>query len=150
MKSWEAKISNTKKQRIVAYGFDVLGFELPSAPVSVGDNAEVEYLPFQTNGALDHADAAIIPQGIFEKIEYSHAYGETHTDVQVRKATLQEREKQLFNLIQEGKWVCFIVASIVDEVPQGWNSQEVDNTDLCKRLLNALGITKHDGKESMG
>ena len=99
--------TSNKKLRIIAYGFDVLGFQLPTTSVSVGDNAEVEYLPFQANGALDQADAAIIPQGIFEKIEYTHGIGETYTDVHVRKAILQERQKQVFNLIEEGKWVCF-------------------------------------------
>jgi hypothetical protein len=44
----------------------VLGFELPTTPVSVEDNAQIEYLSFQANAVLDEADGAIIPQGIFE------------------------------------------------------------------------------------
>jgi hypothetical protein len=91
---------------------------------------------------LDQADGVIIPQGIFETIKYSNNYGDTYTDVKVSKSVLQERDKQVFNLIQEGKWVCFLVRSIVDKVPQGWDFQEIDDTDLCKRLLNALEITK--------
>ncbi len=122
----------------------MLGFELPSAPVSVGGSAEVEYLPFQANGALDHADAAIIPQGIFENIKSTHNYGETYTDVHEEKAILQERQKQVFNLIEERKWVCFLVGSIIDKVPNGWYTTEIDDTDLCKKLLNAVGVTKHE------
>ncbi len=142
MKFPEDDISTNKKLRIIAYGFDVLGFELPTTPVSVGDNAQIEYLSFPANAALDEADGAIIPQGIFERIEYSHGYGETYTDVHVKKAILQERQKQVFNLIDERKWVCFLVGSIIDKVPNGWDTREIDDTDLCKRLLNALGITK--------
>lgn len=69
----------------------MLGFKLPSTPVSVGDNAEVEYWPFESNGALDDGDAAIIPQGIFEVIETTRGAGEIYTDVRVRKGMLQER-----------------------------------------------------------
>jgi hypothetical protein len=61
--------SPNTKLRIIAYGFDVLGFS-PSESVSVGDDAEVEFLPFRGNGALDQADGVIIPQGIFEKLDY--------------------------------------------------------------------------------
>jgi hypothetical protein len=110
----------------------------------VGDSADVEFLPFDANAVLDEADAVIIPQGIFENFESSRRIGETYTDVQCSKAILQERQRQVFNLIEEKKWVCFLVGSIVDEVPQGdWNSQEIDDTDLCKRILNELEITKH-------
>jgi hypothetical protein len=134
-----------KKLRIIAYGFDVLGFQLPSAPVSVGDNAQIEFLPLQSPGALDQADGAIIPQGIFEKIDYQRSYAMgTHTQVRVQTALLQERQKQVFNMIEDGEWVCFLVRSIIDKVPQGdWDSQDIDDTDLCKRILNALEITKH-------
>lgn len=135
--------SKPEKLRVVAYGFDALGFQVPAKPVAVGDNAQVDFLPFESNAALDSVDAAIIPQGIFEKIEYRNSYMGTHTDVQVRKSLLQEREKQVFNLIQEGKWVCFLVGPIVDSVPEGWDTRDIDDTDLCKRLLNALEITKH-------
>jgi hypothetical protein len=102
-------------------------------------------LPFQANGALDHADAAIIPQGIFEKIDYQQILASgTHTNVRVHTALLQERQKQVFNMIGDGKWVCFLVGSIIDKVPQGdWDSQEIDDTELCKKILNALDITKH-------
>lgn len=126
--------------RIIAYGFDALGFHLPSSGVTVGNNAEIEFLPFQSKGVLDDADGAIIPQGIFETIEYSH--GDTYTDVHVNKAILQERQKQVFNLIDEQKWVCFLVSSIVDEVSDGWDTREIADTDLCKRALNALEVTK--------
>ena len=134
-----------KKLRIIAYGFDVLGFQLPSAPVSVRDNAQIEFLPLQSPGALDQADGAIIPQGIFEKIDYQRSYAMgTHTQVRVQTALLQERQKQVFNMIEDGEWVCFLVRSIIDKVPQGdWDSQDIDDTDLCKRILNALEITKH-------
>jgi hypothetical protein len=111
----------------------------------VGDNAQVEFLPLQSPGALDQADGAIIPQGIFEKIDFQQSYvAGTHTTVRVNTALLQERQKQIFNMVEDGKWACFLVGSIIDNVPQGdWDSQDIDDTDLCKRILNALEITKH-------
>ena len=62
----------SEKLRIIAYGFDALGFHLPSSGVTVGNNAEIEFLSFQSNGVLDDADGAIIPQGIFETIPGGH------------------------------------------------------------------------------
>ncbi len=146
----EVNISTpNKKLRIVAYGFDVLGFQLPSAPVSVGDNAEVEYLTFQANGALDEADGVIIPQGIFEEFEYNS--NRTYCEVRVNKALLQERQKQVFNLIEDKKWVCFLVGSIIDSVPRGdWDSREIPDTDLAKRLLNSLELTKSERRRVDG
>ncbi|MBI4523250.1 MAG: hypothetical protein HY695_05485 [Deltaproteobacteria bacterium] len=129
-----------KKLRIIAYGFDALGFPVAGTPVSVGGNAQVQFLPLESHGALDQADGAIIPQGIFEKIDYHRSYAE----VRVQKALLQGRQKQVFNMIEDGRWVCFLVGSIIDKIPQGdWHSQDIDDTDLCKRILNALEITKH-------
>jgi hypothetical protein len=47
-------------------------------------------------------------------------------------------------MIEGGRWVCFLVGAIVDKVPQGdWDSQNIDDTDLCKKILNALEITKY-------
>ena len=70
--------------------------------------------------------------------------GRRYANVQVHKGQLQERQKQVFNLIDDGKWVCFLVRSIVDSVPQGdWDSRDIDDTDLCKKILNALEITRH-------
>jgi len=137
--------SPIKTLRIIAYGFDDLGFQVPNESVSVGDDAQVEFLPLRGHGALDQADGVIIPQGIFEKLDYQRSYvGGTHTDVRVQTALLQERQKQVFNMIEDGKWVCFLVGTVIDKVPQGdWDLQDISDTDLCKRMLNALEITKH-------
>jgi hypothetical protein len=91
----EVDISKSnKKLRIIAYGFDVLGFQLPVMPVSVGDGAELHYLSFQANGALDRDDGVIIPQGIFEDIDYRRSYvGGNYAEVQFNRALLQEREE---------------------------------------------------------
>lgn len=93
---------------------------------------------------MDDADGVLIPQGIFEEINYQRAYGVgTYTNVRVDKGLLQERGKQVFNLIRECKWVCFLVGGIVDKVPQGdWNSQDINDSDLVKRMLNAIEITR--------
>jgi hypothetical protein len=99
--------------RIIGYGFDAIGFQLPNTPVSVGDNAQIEFVPLQSPEALDQADGAIIPQGIFETIDYQRSYDGTHTEVRVRKALLQERQKQVFNMIEDRKWVCFLLGSII-------------------------------------
>jgi hypothetical protein len=52
--------------------------------------------------------------------------------------------------MQEGKWVCFLVGSIVDTVPRGWDTQDIDDTDLTKRILTAVGLAKHQRQQVDG
>lgn len=53
-----------------------------------------------------------------------------------------ERAKQVFNLIRDEKWVCFLVGEIVDKVPHGYSYVDIKDTDLCKKLLNAFRVQR--------
>lgn len=124
-----------------AFGFDEAGFEMPTEACELADGSIVDIVGFNDSHALDQADGVIIPQGIFERIRTeSHNIWGTTSTVWVHKWPLLERERQVFNLLRQGKWVCFLVGEITDEIFPGINRETINDTDLCKRLLNAFGV----------
>lgn len=136
-----------KETRIFAYGFDAIGYETPRVNLTLNNIGEIEFIEFTGATSLDTADGVIIPQGIFEKIETSRDFmGSAHTEVQIYETLLLERERQVFNLLKEGKWVCFLVGEIIDHVPQGYNLQDIKDTDLCKRVLNVFSVHRRTVK----
>ena len=58
------------------------------------------------------------------------------------EAVMLERERQVFNLLRDGKWICFLVGEITDQIAQGLHSEPIFDTDLCKRILNAFLIDR--------
>lgn len=126
--------------RVFAYGFDAAGFETPREPTRLANIGRIEFIQFDDATSLDSADGVIIPQGIFESTERS-ANG-FHTRVRVHRDLLLERDRQISNLIREGKWVCFLVDEIVDRV-SGLTPQDIRDTDLCKRFLNLFGVQRN-------
>src|SRR3989442_1050148 len=128
------------KPLVYAYGFDEADFTLLPKPLDIGD-ATVEFLPYTDARVLDRAEGVVIPQGIFEEIgETKRDYGgTTYTPVSHDQARMVERERQLWNLIRDGGWVAFGVGRIRDMVP---NYRNINATDLCKRILNALRIPR--------
>lgn len=129
---------------IIAYGFDAIGFQIPSQQVPLGDEHLVEFLPMKDPKRLDSAEGVIIPQGIFEEIEYdTNFWDERSAKVTVERPLLLERLKQILNLYQEGGWICFLVRTIIDDVPAGgYSRRDIVDTDLCKRILNSLELDK--------
>ncbi|MGH7847837.1 MAG: hypothetical protein ACREQW_22065 [Candidatus Binatia bacterium] len=129
---------------IFAYGFDAAGFDIQDEAKELADGSKAEFLRFYDSRDLNKADGVIIPQGIFEKIATrKKPFWGAATEVSVHKWPLLERERQIFDLLRKGKWVCFLVGKITDEISQGIDSQSIDDTDLCKRLLNAFNISRH-------
>ncbi|GEM_PF-2451485 len=126
---------------IVAYGFDAAGFDVKEGEMPY-PGPPVEFRRFGDGSSLENADGVIIPQGIFEKIETRKSMLGPKTEVDVDPLLL-ERERQVFNLVRAGKWVCFLVGDIVDDVPQGMHRESIRDTDLCKRILNAFSVARH-------
>ena len=127
--------------RVFAYGFDAAGFHTQRESISLTGVGRIEFLDFHDSTSLEAADGVIIPQGIFEEINSQPSrFVGPRTTVSVAKPLLLERERQLFNLLRAGKWVCFLVGEIVDEVSQGIHSEPIHDTDLCKRILNAFAV----------
>ncbi|HZD40175.1 MAG TPA: hypothetical protein VE131_05600, partial [Terriglobales bacterium] len=129
------------RARTFAFGFDEAGFDLPTESCELADGSLVETIGFNDARALDEADGVIVPQGIFERIRTeSHNIWGTTSSVWVHKWPLLERERQVFNLLRQGKWICFLIGEITDEIFPGINREAINDTDLCKRLLNAFGV----------
>jgi hypothetical protein len=126
---------------VFAYGFNAAGFHTHHESLSLAGVGRIEFLDFYDSTTLEAADGVIIPQGIFEEIssQPSRLIG-PRTTVAVDKSLLLERERQVFNLLRAGKWVCFLVGEIVDEVSQGIHLESIADTDLCKRILNAFTV----------
>ena len=134
------------RETVFAYGFDQAGFTTTHDPISVNSTDTVQFVDFYSSRNLNEADGVIIPQGIFEKMEtrtdlFSGLFGDK-TFVLVDKSLLLERERQVFNLLRDGKWVCFLVGEITDQIAQGLHSEPISDTDLCKRILNAFMIDR--------
>jgi hypothetical protein len=133
-----------RQTTIFAYGFDAAGFEIRDQPSELSDGSRLEFVSFSNTRDLNEADGVIIPQGIFERIETRRTgtFGATR-EIWVDRSFLLERERQVFNLLRAGKWVCFLVSEIIDSLSQGLHSEPIEDTDLCKRVLNAFGVGRH-------
>ena len=132
--------TSMKEPRIFAYGFDAAGFSTRRDPVFLLNVGQIEFVDFLAPISFAFADGVIIPQGIFERIERQPSSFGAKTSVTVHKASMLERERQVFNLLRDGKWVCFLVGEIIDEISQGFHTEPVNDTDLCKRILNAFQV----------
>lgn len=128
---------------IFAYGFDAAGFPARHETLDLGRQAQVEFLDFYSPTSLDSADGVIIPQGIFEKLQSRTTAFRRRTIVSVDKIMLLERERQVLDLLRAGKWICFLVGDIVDEVSEGLHLEPINDTDLCKRILNSFMVGRH-------
>ena len=132
------------RELVFGYGFDRAGFTTGHAPIALNAAATVQFVDLYSPRSLTEADGVIIPQGIFEHIEtrsdvFSELFGEK-TFVSVDRPLMLERERQVFTMLRDGKWVCFMVGEINDHIAQGLYSEPILDTDLCKRVLNAFGI----------
>ena len=138
-----AELSDKRKiieMRVFAYGFNTAGFHTPHESISLPGVARIEFVDLYATTPLEWADGVIIPQGIFEQIQSRPSTFGSRTDVTVNRGFLLERERQVFNLLRAGKWVCFLVGEIIDEVSQGIHLEPIRDTDLCKRILNAFNV----------
>jgi hypothetical protein len=132
---------------VLAYGFDTIGFHFDSSPTSLTENTEVEFCPFANTPRLDQADGVIIPQGIFEQFVDGTPWPST-TTVRVYEQQLLECDRQVANLLEGGKWACFLVGAITDFAAYGYGFRQCNDTDLCKRVLNRFGIKRSLIKET--
>jgi len=130
--------SGSGEKTVFVYGFDEAGFHTQRESVALAGVGRIQFIPFYDSTSLDGADGVIIPQGIFEELEAEPSALGPETYVRVDKTSLLERERQIFNLLRAGKWVCFLVGEIVDEVSEGIHLESIHDTDLCKRILNAF------------
>lgn len=135
---------SSKKLNIFAYGFDKYGFDLPKESLSVNNICDIEFIKYSDPRDLDEADGVIMPQGIFETID--------DDEIRVDKQPLLDRYRQVRNLIDEDKWVCFLVGKIMDKLPRDFRETlNIQDTDLCKRILNLYEVINRnnlDGHKS--
>ena len=142
-------IQSQKPNRVtvLAYGFDTIGFDFDGPATYLTESAEVEFCPFANTPRLGQADGMIIPQGIFEKFVDGTPWPSS-TTVRVFEQQLLECDRQVANLLEGGKWVCFLVGAITDFAPYGYGFRSCNDTDLCKRILNRFGIKRSLVKET--
>ncbi|GAI30109.1 unnamed protein product, partial [marine sediment metagenome] len=141
------KKNQNKEIKIFAYGFDAAGFETPQEPIKLNNICIIEFIGLNDTLRLDGADGVITLQGIFEKIKTPRPLTiGRYTTIDVNKELLLEREKQVFNLLEKDKWICFLVGKIVDSFYSGFARSSlkiVDDTDLCKKLLNTYNVERN-------
>jgi hypothetical protein len=129
--------------RILAYGFDKIGFDQLPSVVEEPSRFAVEFAPYDSTVRLDSADGVIIPQGIFEEFKRHSDRYESWVSHGIDWPRLQERERQVVNILRDGKWACFLVRGIVDSYfANDGNTRGAVNTDLAKRELIRLGVSR--------
>jgi len=135
-----------KRYTIYVYGFDRIGFDIKKPVEKSLRQFNIHFILFKDDQPFDSADGVIIPQGIFEDLKPYSTYLGISYNVRVYKDLLLYREREISNLIKSGKCVCFIVEKIVDSVTTGqfgMETQDIHNTDLCKKVLNTLKIQRN-------
>ncbi|MGD0075619.1 MAG: hypothetical protein ABSD31_14955 [Candidatus Binataceae bacterium] len=147
------KNSSPAKPKVFAYAFEKW-FEHPSNPYALTfetDEATVAHLPYDDARRLEDSDGVVIPQGIFESIEFHDTWQGKRGVAKCDRNRMLERERQVRNLIQRGGWVCFLVEAIVDELPSGdgYRTHSVKNTDLCKDVLNGMDVGRELAVEGL-
>ena len=141
-----SKGSSSAKQKVLAYGFDKM-FRFPSDPssrASETSETNISFVAYEDPQRLDDVDGVVIPQGIFESFEFHDTWQEKRGEAKCDRNRMLERERQVRNLVDRGGWICFLVGTIVDELPlgDGYRTHRVDGTDLCKIILNGLGVRR--------
>ncbi|MDY6850603.1 MAG: hypothetical protein SV487_00800 [Thermodesulfobacteriota bacterium] len=125
--------------KIYMYGFDAAGFDLPKEPVSVNNRAVIQFLPKDSLLSIDQVAGVIIPSGIFEEIKRQQLTSlEISYKIHYDNDLILQRERQLYNLLRTGGWVCFLLDKIKDRL----SNHDYSDTDLSKRFLNEFGISR--------
>jgi len=128
-------------EKVIAYGFEKAGLTSPEGPMDVHGH-RVIFASYDSRIDLSSGVGAIVPQGIFERIESSDGYGGRYDKILFDRRMLLLRDRQVFNLIQSGGWVCFLVGQIVTKLENGGSSITArKDTDLCRKVLAAIDVT---------
>ena len=145
--------SSKKKVKIFAYGFDKIGFQNLDMISTITKNSEIKFISMRNSILLDSADGVIIPSGIFENITYleDRPYGYLFS-LGCDNDFLLKKEKEVFNLLKNGGWICFLISKICDNLlrnPEDLCSEmDCHDTDLSKKFMNRLSISREPFKGS--
>ena len=128
---------------IYAYAFDKLNIQNFSKKEICENGLIIKFIDFNSFEPLNNANGVIIPQGIFETFSSHKMFnGFINVEVSISKNMLLKRAHEIYNLIESGGWVCFLVSEIIDEVGSERYRKNVYNTDLCKQILNTIGVNE--------
>ncbi len=121
-------------KKIAAYGFDKLGYEITSI-----NNSGIDFIEYMSNKDLSEYDGVFIPSGIFETLPKSYT-----ERVKYDIALLNERDKQIQNLLEKKSWICFLNSAIHQWQEHGnkqYPARDMRNTDLVKIFLQRRNIS---------
>lgn len=136
----DLSMRNQKNTRVLAYGFDRVGFTLPEG--SSSGAFTIHFARYKEDVNFEDYDGIIIPQGIFEKFERKTGYYGGYFSHFVDKNLLLDRERSALNALRGKTWICFLVDTIIDEFLSGGEETTKDiSSDLCKIMLNHVGVT---------
>lgn len=127
------------KAKIIAYGFDAAGFNIPSDPLETAKYS-VRFIGFNADQNLEGADGIIIPSGIFENFGTRDGIYEKHMYVMCDKDHLAKRTKEVFQNHKRGGWIAFLLKEI-----NNGNGRWMES-DLAKQFLNIFfnNVECHD------
>lgn len=131
--------------RILIYGADTLGYEIPKTPQST-DKYLLEYCPVKTSKDLSEFNVVVFFEKLFEK------YNDKGEIICSDKEEMLKRSKQIFKLFEKGGHVCSLYYDINDTyVMRGYfdaRTYESNDTNLTKLLLNDYGIEQRCRKST--
>src|ERR1700720_331351 len=105
-------MSQSPQQKpIFAYGFDAAGIGIPSDTLRLENGRELTYIAYRADAKLAEASGVIVPSGIFETEQNISGYGARRW-FESDEHHLASREKEVFQLLERGGWVTFLIGKI--------------------------------------
>lgn len=123
-----------KKERIIVYGFDKLGYNLPENPIEKGNYIYEILNSTELEGSWEKASGLIILSNTFENL-YRDNYG--YLRATYKQNVLSVIENHFYNLIGKGSWVCFL---LVDDLIKRTEDGDIRKFDLSKKIISQLGL----------
>jgi hypothetical protein len=134
----------TKKaqpKRVLAFGFDKLGFVPPRDEVKE-NGYDLSFVHYAASASLGAADGVILPSGIFEQWEQRPTSGFENSSGLVGDVhAIAARTKELLHHSEEGGWICILLSQVRFGPRNEWA-----DTDLAKSIISSFfdRVEAHD------
>lgn len=138
-------MSNSPQSQInvCAIGFDHLGYGLRPKTIDMPKYRLDLLSKSEAAASAYEYDVLIFPSGIFERHKAIPEKDGERILVESELDLIQKMERKIDQVQQRGGWVVFLVDEIIDRVNESSRATIVNDTDLCKRLLNRFQVQRN-------
>jgi len=129
------KENQLKREKVIVYGFDKLGYNLPGKALDGGQFSFEILGSTELEGSWEKAKGLIILSGTFENF-YRDTLGFFRANY--KQNVLSVIENHFYNLIGRGGWVCFLLVD--DLIKKTDKDGDIRTFDLSKKFASQLGL----------